>query len=46
MHTRLSEAAPSVRNAALANLVGSLEPDELDELARFANRIKRARSKE
>jgi predicted transcriptional regulator len=45
LHTRLSQAAPNVRNAALANLVGSLDPEELEELARFANRIKRARRK-
>jgi predicted transcriptional regulator len=45
LQSRLREASPGVRSAALANLVGSLEPDELDELARFANRIKRARRK-
>ena len=40
---RLAEASPDARQAALVNLVGGLEPGELDEIARYANRIRRAR---
>lgn len=40
---RLAEASPEARRAALVNLVGNLEPGELDEVARYANRIRRAR---
>jgi predicted transcriptional regulator len=40
---RLAEASPDARRAALHHLVGGLDPDDLEELARFANRIKRAR---
>ena len=40
---RLAEASPEARRAALVHLVGNLEPGELDEVARYANRIRRAR---
>jgi predicted transcriptional regulator len=40
---RLAGASESVRKAALLSLVDDLEPDEVDELARYANRIRRAR---
>jgi predicted transcriptional regulator len=43
---RLAEASPAARRAALVNLVGRLEPAELDEVARYANRIKRTRGKD
>jgi predicted transcriptional regulator len=43
MQSRLSGASPTARRAALMNLLGSLEPDELEELARMANRTKRGR---
>jgi predicted transcriptional regulator len=42
---RLAEASRETRRAVLVDLVGRLEPDELDELARHANRIKPARGK-
>jgi predicted transcriptional regulator len=40
---RLAGASESVRKAALLSLVDDLEPDDVDELARYANRIRRAR---
>jgi predicted transcriptional regulator len=40
---RLAGASISARRAALFNLVDELEPEELDELARYANRVRRAR---
>jgi predicted transcriptional regulator len=40
---RLAGASEGVRKAALLSLVDDLEPDEVDELARYANRIRRAR---
>jgi predicted transcriptional regulator len=43
---RLESASPPARRAALVSLVGSLEPGELDEVSRYANRIRRARGKE
>jgi predicted transcriptional regulator len=43
---RLASASPPARRAALVNLVGSLEPGELDEISRYANRVRRARGKE
>jgi predicted transcriptional regulator len=43
--TRLSVASPEARRAALVNLVGELEQADLDEVARYANRIRRARGK-
>lgn len=42
---RLAAAAPDTRRAALVNLVGGLSAEEVDELARQANRIRRARGK-
>lgn len=40
---RLADASPDARLAALHNLVGGLDPADLDEIARYANRVKRAR---
>lgn len=42
---RLAAASAGARREALVGLVGGLESAELDELARYANRIKRARGK-
>ena len=43
---RLADASPDARRAALVNLVGQLEDTDLDEVARYANRIRRARKGE
>lgn len=43
---RLADASPDARRAALVNLVGQLEETDLDEVARYANRIRRARKRE
>jgi predicted transcriptional regulator len=43
---RLADASPDARRAALVNLVGQLEESDLDEVARFANRIRRARKRD
>lgn len=40
---RLASASPDARRAALVNLVSGLDADDLDELARRANQIKRSR---
>lgn len=40
---RLAGASQSVRRQALVNLVDELDPVEVDELARYANRVRRAR---
>lgn len=40
---RLAHASPEARRAALLNLVGELEGPELEEIARYANRIRRLR---
>lgn len=40
---QLASASPAARRAALHSLVGDLGPDELDDVTRYANRIKRAR---
>jgi len=40
---RLAEASPKARMTALHELVGGLDREDLDELARYANRIKRSR---
>lgn len=40
---RLAGASPAARRAALVNLVGDLEPGELDDLARRAKQIERRR---
>ena len=42
---RLAEASEPARLEALVNLVDRLPPGELDELARYAARIRRARGK-
>lgn len=42
---RLAEASPEARRDALVSLVGDLDAAELDEVARYANRIRRARDK-
>lgn len=42
---RLAGASPEARRDALVSLVGDLERDELDEVARYANRIRRARGR-
>ena len=40
---QLASASPAARRAALHTLVGDLGPDELNDVTRYANRIKRAR---
>ena len=40
---RLIASSPKVRREALANLVDSLDASELEEVARYANRIQRQR---
>lgn len=40
---RLAGASPDARRAALLNLVGDLDAGELDEIARYARRIRRER---
>jgi predicted transcriptional regulator len=40
---QLASASPEARRAALHSLVGELDPEELDDVTRYANRIKRAR---
>lgn len=40
---RLADASPEARRAALVSLVGGLQPEELDEVARYAARVRRAR---
>jgi len=42
---RLAGASPDARRAALVTLVDDLGPDELDDMARRANRIRRNREK-
>jgi predicted transcriptional regulator len=42
---RLGKASPQARRSVLMNVVDRLEPEELDELARYANRIRRERRK-
>lgn len=42
---RLAGASPEARRAALVRLVDSLGPGEQDEVARYATRIRRKRSK-
>lgn len=39
----LSRASAQARAGALMNVVGELDADELDEIARYANRIRRKR---
>lgn len=40
---RLAEASPDARREALASLIDGLKPEEVDEVARLATRIKRSR---
>jgi predicted transcriptional regulator len=40
---RLGKASPDARRMALMNVVDGLDPQDLDELARYANRIRRER---
>lgn len=42
---RLAKATPHARRNALVSLVDGLEPRDLDEIARYANGIKRQRGK-
>ena len=43
---RLADASPDARRAALVNLVRQLEETDLDEIARYANRVRRARKRD
>jgi predicted transcriptional regulator len=40
---QLASASPDARRAALHNLVGELDAQELDDVTRYANRLKRDR---
>ena len=42
---RLADASPEARREALVSLVEDLDAAELDEVARYANRIRRARGR-
>ena len=42
---RLGQATPDARRGVLMRVVNDLQPNELDELARYANRIRRERRK-
>jgi predicted transcriptional regulator len=42
---RLADASTDARRAALLHLVEALDPDELDDVARLANRIRRERKR-
>lgn len=44
MRERLADASPGARREALASLIDGLNPDEVDEVARLATRIKRSRN--
>jgi predicted transcriptional regulator len=43
---RLGRASPAARRSVLMNVVDALEGEDLDEIARYANRIRRERRKE
>ena len=45
MRERLAGASADARTPALLSLVEGLEQDELDELARYANKVRRERNK-
>jgi len=45
MRERLAGASANARTAALLSLVEGLDQDELDELARYANNVRRERKK-
>jgi predicted transcriptional regulator len=42
---RLGTASPHARRSVLMNVVDALDPEDLDDLARYANRIRRERRK-
>jgi predicted transcriptional regulator len=42
---RLGTASPHARRSVLMNVVEGLDPEDLDDLARYANRIRRERRK-
>ena len=42
---RLGKASPQARRSVLMNVVDALEPEDLDEITRYANRIRRERRK-
>jgi predicted transcriptional regulator len=42
---RLGKASPEARRSTLMNVVDGLDAEDLDELARYANRIRRERRK-
>jgi predicted transcriptional regulator len=43
---RLGKASPAARRSVLMNVVEALEGEDLDEIARYANRIRRERRKQ
>jgi predicted transcriptional regulator len=43
LRARLAGVPETSRRAALLHLVDTLDPDELDEVARYANRVRRQR---
>ena len=43
---RLGRASPEARRSVLMNMVEELGPEDLDELARYAERVRRERRKE
>jgi predicted transcriptional regulator len=45
LRERLAGASADARRVVLLNLVEELEPDELDALARYTNRVRRERRK-
>jgi predicted transcriptional regulator len=45
MRERLAGASADARTPALLSLIEGLDQDELDELARYANKVRRARQK-
>jgi predicted transcriptional regulator len=44
MRERLADASAAARTPALLNLIEGLDPDDLDELAKYANRVRRERN--
>jgi predicted transcriptional regulator len=46
LRERLSGASSDTRRAALLHLVDALDPDELDEVARYANKVRRERNRQ
>jgi predicted transcriptional regulator len=45
LRERLAGASADARRVALLRLIEGLEPDELDALARYTNRVRRERRK-